>query len=213
MPEQISAEAHITVAAPLGADGYRPIAESMATWALIAGSPSIDQFRLVLAAARRLDTAHRQLGRVREGIADAGTGSPFARRRLLDVVGDAEMAMIALNKAITIARSLSGKYRIGTAIPRLLQERAAFVTRMRDHYEHIEDRAIGRTKLGVDQQEAARAFEFATLVRDRSFSDGVESLGVDGEATELIIAVRDYLVACWNELVARANPPAPRSST
>ena len=161
----------------------------------------------MLAAARRLDTAHRQLQRVREGIADAGTGSPFARRRLLDVMGDAEMAMIALNKAITIASTLSGKYRTGAAMPQLVQDRAAFVTRMRDHYEHIEDRAIGRTKRGLDEQEAARAFEFATLVRDRLFSDGDESLSVDGEATALIIAVRDYLVACWDELIARANSP------
>ena len=140
--------AKMSLAAPAASDGYRPIAESLAMWALLMGSPPEDQFRLVLAAARRLDTAHRQLQRVREGLAaeHLGVGSPLGRRQILEVVGDAETAMVALNKALRIALTIPGSFRVNVGVPREISQRAGFVERMRDHYEHIEARAVGKIK-------------------------------------------------------------------
>ena len=176
-------------------------------WALLMGSPPEDQFRLVLAPARRLDTAHRQLQRVREGLAaeHLGVGSPLGRRQILEVVGDAETAMVALNKALRIALTIPGSFRVNVGVPREISERAGFVERMRDHYEHIEARAVGKIKDRKDPAEAIKAFDYGSLIERRKFSDGTESLGIDGEATELVVAVRDYLVAAWMELVERAT--------
>ena len=73
------------------------------------GRPPGEQWRLVLSAARRLDAGHQQIERVREGVDSMpAMGSPAGRRRLYEVLGDAEMAIIAINRALDIAASLTG---------------------------------------------------------------------------------------------------------
>jgi hypothetical protein len=205
----------IKVAAPPRSDGYRPITDALWTWARLAGQPELEQWRLFSAAARRLDTAHRQFERVRAALdssPEPGIGSPTSRRKLHEMVGDVEAAVWALDMAITIAKSLSGRYRIAVPFPKIATEKEALITSLRDHYSHIDERAIGRI-WGKPDAKAEEAFELLALLGERAITDGNDTLGVDAEATEIRIALRDYLVKSWSEIVARSGTETPSKTT
>ena len=136
--------------------------------------------------------------------------SPAGREALHEVLGDAELAIIAINKALKIAVSLIGRYSVRVPFPKIVAGKRLFIVRLRDHYEHVEDRAFGCV-WGRPDVDAQGAFERIPLIRDRRFSDGTDSLGIDGEATELLIAARDYIVRVWAELVHRAHTAAVTS--
>jgi hypothetical protein len=78
------------------------------------------------------------------------------------------------------------------------------VRSLRDHYSHIDHRALGLIK-GKPDATAEEAFEYEALVGRRILADGKDTLGIDEEATRLCIAVRDCLVAAWVEVVGQAR--------
>lgn len=172
------------------------------------GFPSAEEYRLVWSAARRLDTGHQQIERVRDALANMPPlGSPAGRQRMHEVVADAEMGVWAIDKALDIALSLCGRYRIKTSLPQVARDKQPLLERLRDHYSHIDERALGRVK-GKQDPTAAEAFEFPALIRDRVLTDGRDSLGIDEETTELCVATRNYVVAAWKELVDRVQDVA-----
>ena len=196
---------------PARADGYRPICDPLWAVAAIVGSPPFSEARLVLSAARRLDAAHRQFERVREGLDNLPSlGSPAGRAAIHEVIGDAELAVIALDMALTIAVGLSDRLNLSAHVPSLLATRQPFIKELRNHYSHVDERAFGRIKGKPAPGLAEAAFHFDPLIADRKLTNlKAQSLGIDDEATTLFVATRDYLVGAWKELVQRAgNGPA-----
>jgi hypothetical protein len=187
-------------------DGYRPISFPLLIWGRIVGNitgpPSQEEWRLFWSAARRLDTGHRQIERVREALDFASTSKGFNGQLMHDVIGDAEMGVWAIDKAIEIATTFSGLYRIELPFPRIVNEKQPLVAKLRDHYSHIDERSLGRVWRKPDAS-AEEAFEFEALVASRVLTDGHEFLSIDDEATKLCIATRDYIVYAWSDLVAR----------
>jgi len=122
-----------------------------------------------------------------------------------EVIGDAELAITALDMALRISVSLSGRYEISAPLPDLVTSSQPFIGRLRDHYCHIDERALGRIK-GVANAGAEAAFAFDRLIDGRVYTDGRESLGLDDEMTTIFLATRHYLVSAWTELVARTGP-------
>lgn len=161
---------------------------------------------MLWSAARRLDSGHLQIERVREGIATMpALGSPAGRWRMHEVIGDAELAIIALDKALdVIIDKLTGSFRLELPVPRLVRIKRPLVARLRDHYSHIDERALGKV-WGKANPEAEQAWDFAALFEDRKLTDGTESLSIDDEATELCVAARGHLVAAWAQLVERGR--------
>jgi hypothetical protein len=195
-----------TIECPPRSDGYRPICDPLWVWERMLGFPSISEWRMLWSAARRLDSGHLQIERVREGIATMPPlGSPAGRWQIHQVIGDAELAIIVLDKALDIiVNKLTGSYRVKLSIPQIVLAKRPLVERLRDHYAHIDERALGKV-FGKANPDAEQAWEFAALFEHRKFSDGTECLSIDDEATELCIAARDYVVAAWAELVERAR--------
>jgi hypothetical protein len=69
-------------------DGDRPISDALWVWASFLGFPSTEASRLISSGARRLDSAHLQIERVRTGIDTAPPeGSIAFRERLHEVIG------------------------------------------------------------------------------------------------------------------------------
>lgn len=185
-------------------DGYRPICDALWVWATLLGFPSLGEYRLIWSAARRLDSAHRQIERVREGIAAMPPdGSIAAREAMHEIIGDAELAVIALDKALDIIVDLPGRYRLTRPMP-LVTKKRQLIADLRDHYAHIDERALGRVREKADPK-AEDAWEFGALLVDRQLTDGHDSLGIDGEATDLCIEARGHLVATWTQLVAQGH--------
>jgi hypothetical protein len=169
---------------------------------------------MLWSAARRLDSGHLQIERVREGIATMPPpGSPAGRWRMHEVIGDAELGIIALDKALdVIVDKLTGNFRVELPVPRLVRAKRPLVGRLRDHYSHIDERALGQV-WGTASPEADQAWEFAALFEGRKLTDGTESLSIDDEATELCVAARGYLVAAWQQLVERGRAAQSEGDT
>jgi hypothetical protein len=207
-PQLVHLTGHARIESPPREDGYRPICDPLWVWAALAGAPSRTESRVGHTPARRLDAGHLQIERVRDGInrLQSGTpplGSPAGRAVMHEVIGDAELAIIALDAAITIAVSLTGRYRVTAGLPALVGRKQTLVRNLRDHYSHVKERALGYVPEDRDVR-FEDAFNFDALINDREYTEGADSLGIDAEATELIVATRDYLVRVWTELVARA---------
>ena len=104
--------AHLDLSPPPRADGYKELALAAQMWANFAGFHGTRaSYWRGINAARRLDLGHRQIERVRAGI-DSFTGShgSNAMRRneeLLVVLGDAQLAMICLYRAASMAEQIS----------------------------------------------------------------------------------------------------------
>jgi hypothetical protein len=190
---------------PARSDGYRPITDPLWVWGRILGVPSDEAWRLFWSAARRLDTGHRQVERIREALEDLPpVESPAGRQAAQEVIGDAEAAIWALDKALDIAVSIPGRFRVAGALPKIIEEKRPLVQALRDHYSHIDERALGKVKKKADPT-AEDAFEYAAIFTRREFTDGTDSLGIDEEATDLCIATRDYLIGAWTRLTGEAH--------
>jgi hypothetical protein len=121
-----------------------------------------------------------------------------------EVIGDAESAIWSIDKALDITAGIQGRYRIAGAFPKIIEEKRPLVAALRDHYSHIDERALGKVKERADPS-AEEAFEYAAIFTCREFTDGKDSLGIDEESTELCIATRDYLVGSWTRLTGDAH--------
>src|SRR3954454_3223888 len=209
----IQAEAgHLDLSTPPRADGYRRLATALQTWGSLLKYPVDDRFWYVIGCARRLDTAHRQLERVREGL-DAATEARARRRRNLEwideslaVLGDAELSMIALYRALKMASELEGTLgpSLKRTFPTRLSERRVSIKELRDAYEHIEHRAIGKISLKGPPGDwrAHGAFSRAgeELQRTRRIRYRKWSIGIYSPATALCIDLRDWLRGTWMEM-------------
>ncbi|MET0304869.1 MAG: hypothetical protein ABW196_01410 [Solirubrobacterales bacterium] len=190
---------------PPRSDGYRPITDPQWVWGQMLGVPSREAWRTFWSAARRLDTGHRQIERIREAIEDLPPlGSPAGRQAAHEVIGDAELAIWALDKALDIAVGIQGRYRIPGTFPAIIKEKRPLVAALRDHWSHIDERALGKV-MERDDPTAENAFEYVAIISRREFTDGTDSLGIDEESTDLCIATRDYLVRAWGEITAEAH--------
>lgn len=185
--------------------GYAPICDAMNRWAMLLGFPPQQQYRLLWSGARRLDSAHLQIERVRSGIEGiAPEGSIAFGEDVHRIIGDAELAVTALDKGLDVAVSLHGRFQIARTMPPVVTQKRPLIGRLRDHYEHIDERALGLI-WGKPDPAAEDAWNFEKIFTERAFTDGQDSLGIDAEATELCIAARGYLLGGWTELVAREH--------
>lgn|GEM_PF-5135188 len=122
-------ELHADLRAAPRPDGYRPIAEMLWVWTAFAGPPADEAWRYVLSTARRLDTAHRQLERVREAVDDASsmvagaTGtSPASREPLFAALGETELFLVGLYRALRMAADIEKHFGIDLPSPVALRD-------------------------------------------------------------------------------------------
>jgi hypothetical protein len=197
--------ARLDLSPPPKPDGYKEVAYALQAWAAITGYHGRrDHFWLVLMAARRLDSAHRQLERTRAGLDDLKNpkGSPQQRAAAtLAVIGDAQLTMVALYRAASASQRVAGA--VTVPFPSLVTRKMRTLEELRHAFEHVDDRALGFVSRGVRNERAAwnsivsggRAVISARRVRYRRWS-----LGLDQPATDLCVALRRFLRNAWLEL-------------
>jgi hypothetical protein len=178
-----------------------------------AGLPQDDRYWYMVSAARRLDFAHTQLERAREAIAAYIADPATALKALADV----EFAFVAMHRAIEMAASVNGRFQTPARFPAVVQDKRAAVEALRDAYEHIDARALGFIDGRVEDRAAAHSLFVESgygkaLIDRREVTYGDLRFGIDGEATDLLIAVRGFLHDAWahmcDEEVARAPEAA-----
>jgi hypothetical protein len=174
---------------------YAPLTPVLWTWLQLGTGRSEATVRYLLAAARRLDTAARLLGDVdelRATLKQKDLSGPALRRAFFGLIGTVELAVIALGRSIDmVTRALS---LIGTTVPvpTNITNSIQAVSEIRNAYEHIEDRALGRVRQKPDPQ-ALTIFDYRRLLDDDEIVYAGHSLNLVNEVPTLLRDARQYL--------------------
>ena len=177
--------------------------------------PAADHFRYLLTAARRLDCSHSHLSTVRQCadllqpieslFRESSRGflrDKGVRRCFFFLLNEAEITIFALHRALEMAKDGSRELCLDQApeLPETVGSYSLAVKHLRDSYEHIDARAMGRLsgKRGDSGDEALDVFWSARdLLAQRRWKYQDWCLGIDEEATSLMIALGDHLRALW----------------
>jgi hypothetical protein len=179
---------------PPDADGYAPLANTIWTWMILQKAPGLESlFRYVLAAARRLDVAHRCFQRVRDEMdrMNKAIGAPEMRAAVFEIVGLIEITVVALSRAVDMAVNLHGLVSITTPIPSSLLRASGTLTELRNAYEHIEDRAQGQVR-SKPHPHALTIFDWTSLLEEDAITYGEHRLELS-EIPDLLLDTRRYL--------------------
>lgn len=189
-------------------DGYAPITNTLWTWLFFCSSIGVnipeDSFRFLLATGRRLDASYRMLRLVRAELNELQTleDGILVRNLIYEIIGTIEMAIVALNRALQMARLLKKHFKLSTAFPVSVSGKLDVIRNIRNAYEHIEDRALGLVN-GKPHPDALSAFDLERLFLERTLTYGNNEIHIDNEATQLLIDTRDYLKMAASELASR----------
>jgi hypothetical protein len=201
-PTVIPLEGHISrdAGAPGAVDGYQPRAVTLLAFGYLRGRSLPEMARLLSTAQRRCDTAHRQFPRVREQL-DVWQAKPGNAQDAAFLLGDAELAIIALDGAFSCLSTVRHHLRPSAGHwPKEIKTRYDAVTQLRNSYIHIDARALGRVKAGENPELAVSAFVYESLIKHRALTYGQWRLGVDREATDLLVATATYIQTLWDRL-------------
>ena len=129
---------------------------------------------------------------LRAALKQKDLSGPALRRAFFGLIGTVELAVIALGRSIdmvTRARSL-----IGTTVPvpTNITNSIQAVSEIRNAYEHIEDRALGRVRQKPDPQ-ALTIFDYRRLLDDDEIVYAGHSINLVNEVPTLLRDARQYL--------------------
>ena len=134
----------IDALSPKGYGGYAPVANTVWTWYRIVGE-RVGFFLYVHALARRLDAAHAawELA-IQERDKARSEGAIGQRIGFFRALSEAEVAIIALHRAMDMLLRFNGVFPLGLEIPDSLRKLEPIVKDMRNAFEHIDERAQGK---------------------------------------------------------------------
>jgi hypothetical protein len=159
---------------PVGDDGYAPLTNVVWTWMNIGVAPNSDVLsRYALAAARRLDTAHRHFTIFSDDLnqLDPELPGPMMRQRIFQIMGEIEVFVIALSRAVDMATDINSLDGVSVPIPKSIVDAKKVLTKFRDAYEHIEDRAKGLVR-SKPHQDALTIFDWTPLFTEQVITYG-----------------------------------------
>ena len=145
---------------PTGLGGYAPLANTVWTWYSIVNE-QVGFFLYVFAMVRRLDAAHALWESAIERKDKARTEDGLVRRQgFFMALSEAEVAIIALHRAVDMLLKFHSIFAIGLEIPDHLRSLERVVRDMRHAFEHIDERAQGKiNQAGKMDAEALSIFD------------------------------------------------------
>lgn len=188
-------------------DGYVPLTNTLWTWITLFGSDAPDGVRLLLATSRRLDASHRLLRLVRSGLNDLEQGQMgvYAKRVVTyETIGTVELAVVGLNRALQMASQISKHFESTISVPSAVITKLPAIKALRDAYEHIEDRAMGRVR-GQPDPTALTVFDYERLFHERVIAYAEHTLSLGDESTQLFLETREYLKSIATELTEKSQ--------
>ena len=156
----------IDALSPRGFGGYAPVANTVWTWYSIVGE-RVGFFVYLFALARRLDAAHAAWELAIQEREKAGDEGAVGRRiGFFRALSEAEVAIIALHRGMTMLLRFNGVFPLGLEIPDSLRHLEPVVKDMRDAFEHIDERAQGKiNQRGHMDAEALTIFDQPDFVQ------------------------------------------------
>ena len=185
----------IDALSPLGMGGYAPVANTIWTWHQFKGE-QLGYFLFIFGFARRLDAAHRSWSEAMKDRENAISEGGFARRAgFFNALATAEVTIVALHRATTMAETLVQKHCPDLAVPNEVQEIQPALKEMRDAFEHIDERAEG--KVGMNRKldsGALSIFDQPDFVESVVLRYKEYSLNFDGDVLAALLACRKLIV-------------------
>ena len=186
-----------------GLEGYAPIANTIWTWLHAGPSPDRTMYNYLFAMARRLDTAHKlcvaslNLLHKRPKIS-----SHPGRAQLFESLGYAEMVFVAFNRAIEMIRCFPSQFSSSVALPSSVVALSPALTEIRNAFEHIEDRAMGKVRK-KPRQEAISVFHQPDFFKAGVLHYSNHSLSL---VTEVLPALVDGRQFIFDVAVEKSGP-------
>ena len=178
----------------VGADGYAPVTNTIWSWLTIPPHDNRTFVNYLLAAGRRMDQAHEYCTRALCVLTDPPKEMSFqARATMFAALGHAESMCIALSRAIRMIDHAREKISAHIAVPQDVITIKDAVLAIRDAFEHIDERAVGKAR----RENAADAM--SVFDQTDFFTSGVlryadRSLDIRGDAIPAMIAGRRFIV-------------------
>ena len=183
-----------------GPDGYAPVANTVWTWLAIPPFKHDQVFvNYLLAAARRLDAAHAHCSGALRGLPKIPNELGFrAREAMFDALGDAESMCVALSRAIRMIARARATISAPAAIPEEVSAIEHAVLAIRDAFEHIDERAVGKARR-EDPSDAMSVFDQSDFFTSGVLRYAGHSLDIREEAIPALIAGRKFIVEAATE--------------
>lgn len=172
-----------------GPDGYAPVSNTLWTWLTFGAPPDPAFFRFLLAAARRLDTAHALCSDVLAALTEQNEPFIKARRRLFAALGLAETMCVALGRAIDMLGRVPSHFSVAVSLPPSVSGLLPALREIRNAFEHIEDRALGNVH-GKPHADALSIFDQRDLISRGVLRYGAHSLDLQGEVLPMLMQAR-----------------------
>ena len=184
--------------------GYISLANTIWTWLQISPTTTPEQFRYLLSAARRLDTAHDQLASLHTILSDPPTGFFRMRQAAFQALGLAETCVVSLSRALDMTCRYSQEFSSAIPLPKEVNSVREDVRQLRNAFEHIEDRALGRVH-GKPDADALSIFNQSKLFSEAIVSYAGHSLELREQAARIISVLRDHLFELTATVSAHAK--------
>ena len=182
--------------------GYTVTANTIWSWLNIPPLPTETLFNLLYASALRLDSAHSLCVSAIEQCGDR-PDEPFilARSRIYRALGDADLMCVALHRAIRIMKEVPD---VKEPWPRELTEIEIPLSAIRDSFEHIEERAVGKAKRNKDP-DAMSIFKQPDFLNVAVLSYSSHQLNLKTQVIPALIAGREFLLNTAVEKTGKAK--------
>jgi len=189
-------------------DGYASIANTVWTWWSVYSTLNgkvlpDDVHRFLLSAARRLDASHEVFSLIHSKLEELDKIEYSIRQRnlIFEIMGLVEIAIVAMNRALQMAFQIHERYSLTIHFPDSVKNKLPVLKKIRDAYEHIEDRALGLVR-GKPHIDAVSIFDYERLFKEGIATYGNYELDIYKEAIQLLIDTRQYLKEATSELVS-----------
>ena len=180
---------------PVGLGGYRPVANTVWAWHHFA-TERLGFLLFLFALARRTDAAHALWSSAIQArdLARGGQGSIPARQAHFQALGAAEMTIIALGRCYRMVDGLVEKYCPEMSVPDSVVKTSAAVKAMRDAFEHIDERAEGKVKIGEVHPEALTIFDQPDFVASSILRYRQHELNFESQVIRALVDCRELLM-------------------
>lgn len=175
-----------------GPDGYAPITNTIWTWLSIGNPVDPDLFRYLLAAARRLDGTQALLTQISSIMTNMSGGFIGRREQLFHAISIAEIFTVALGRSVDLLDRLQQHFSITPSLPTTIGSKKDSIRQIRNAFEHIEDRALGRVNRRP-HPDALTVFEQRDFVGQGKLTYGSHSLDLHTEVPQIRIEARQYI--------------------
>ena len=188
-----------------GLGGYAPVANTVWTWFSIVNA-QVGFFLYLFAVARRLDAAHALWELAIQQREKAKTEPALIRRQgFFMSLSEAEVAIIALHRALNMLLRFNSVFPTGLEVPDHLLKLERVIRDMRHAFEHIDERAQGKVnRAGQMDAEALIIFDQPDFIDTSMLHFRGEDLDFYDDVLAALLACRELVMQIM-ELRANAQ--------